>query len=207
MAEELQNSLFKVLSNLSEVGYSVGLGFIGFEPHYVKSTYSKAWVARYVERLFIQTDPTVQFGLSRTGHVTWKQLQELYPESKTFFDEAAHFGLRHGNTLSLRIDGQISVLSCSGSPWSEQELRMADAALRGLAVLLSKPREGGDFGLPERVKDVLALMVSGARDQEIAEILSIKIETVRARRQLAFQLTNTRTIAQLISEVIKNGLI
>lgn len=207
MRNDIESCLLGTLSALSDKGFSVGVGFKGAEPHWVRSTYSRAWVDNYVDRRYIQRDPTIQFGLSKTGHITWAQLARIYPDTGDFFDDAKAFGLQGGNTLSIRGPGGVSVLSCSGAHWGSDEVKLASAALHGLAVLHSVPASGQNVELEEREKDVIRLMCSGSQDREISEILGIKIETVRARRRKAMQATETSTIAQLISEVIKRGLI
>lgn len=203
----MQRILLGTFAGLSDNGYSAGVGFQGLEPRFVSSTYARPWVDHYVEKLYIQQDPTIKFGLHRTGHVTWEKLERAYPESKSFFSDARRFGLLEGNTLSIRVSGQVSILSCSGSTWGADEIRQASASLHALTVLQADPEGQKPVELTEKVKDVLRLMCGGAKDQEISETLNVKVETVRARRRAAFQATETSTIAQLISEVIKNGLI
>jgi LuxR family transcriptional regulator, quorum-sensing system regulator SdiA len=207
MRSDMQKTLLETIGSLSECGYSAGIGFRGLEPAFVTATYARPWVDNYVEKLYIQQDPTIKFGLSRTGHITWDKLERAYPDSSDFFSDARGFGLVHGNTLSIRAVGQISILSCSGPAWDAGEVKRASASLHALAVLHAFPDTGKAIELTDRVKDVLRLMCGGAKDQEISELLNVKIETVRARRRAAFQATETSTIAQLISEVIKNGLI
>ncbi len=207
MRNDIESFLLGSLAGLSENGFSIGVGFRGAEPHWVRATYSRAWVDNYVAKLYIQIDPTIQFGLSRTGHITWSQLERRQPETAAFFADAKNYGLTGGNTLAIRGTGGISIISCSGKKWTHEEIKQASAALHGLAALHSAPAELQPVDLNEREKDVLRLMCSGLKDQEISEVLGVKIETVRARRRKAMQATETSTIAQLISEVTKRGLV
>jgi DNA-binding CsgD family transcriptional regulator len=207
MKSDIKSVLLRSLDELSDGGYSIGVGFQGLEPHFVKSTYSSDWVERYIERNFIQQDPTIQFGLSRSAYSTWEGLEKMYPASKSFFGEARRFGLLRGNTLSICVRGQVSILSCSGAHWGDAELRTASAALYGLAVLTADTDSNKYDPLSPREKEVLNFMATGSKDQEIADTLKIKVETVRARRRSAFHATNTTTIGQLMSEVIKKDLI
>lgn len=207
MTSNIEDALFYTLNKISEAGYSFGLGFVGLEPSFVKTTYDETWVEHYLKSGYIKKDPTIKFGHARTGHVTWKQLQHLYPDSKDFFEDAVEHGLVEGNTLSMRVEGQVCLLSCSGKPWGDLERREAKACLSALGVLKASPKQTKSFDIPERVLEVLRLMSGGAKDQEIASLLGVKIETVRARRKSAFNLTSTSTTSQLISEVIKAGAI
>lgn len=207
MKSDIESALLGTLTKLSEAGFSIGVGFRGAEPHWVRATYSRAWVDNYVAKSYIQIDPTIQFGLTQTGHITWSQLGRRHPETESFFGDAKGYGLKDGNTLSIRSSGGISILSCSGPKWQDDEIKRASAALHGLAALHSTPENMQGVALNEREKDVLRLMCSGLKDQDIADVLGVKVETVRARRRKAMQATDTSTIAQLISEVTKKSLI
>jgi LuxR family transcriptional regulator len=207
MRSDIEGALLGTLAALSEKGFSVGVGFKGAEPHWVRSTYARSWVDNYVAKRYIQLDPTIRFGLSRTGHITWSRLERIYPGTAGFFEDARGYGLFGGNTLAIRAAGGISVLSCSGAGWGSDEVKLASAALHGLAALHAKPSADKSLELNEREQDVLRLMCGGSKDQEISEALGIKIETVRARRRRAMHATEATTVAQLVSEVIKNGLI
>ena len=205
MRSDIRGILLRSLDEISENGYSIGVGFNGVEPVFVHSTYSKDWVDRYVDQSYLLVDPTIQYGLSSTGWATWKELERLFPASKTFFEDAAAFGLNHGNTLAISADGRVSVLSCSGPEWRGEDLRIARAALYALHALEFEPSNAITLTAP--VKDVLRMMCNGCKDQEIADNLGVKLETVRARRRTAMQALEAKTSAQLISQVIKFGLI
>lgn len=205
MRSDIRGILLRSLEQISECGYSIGVGFNGVEPVFVHSTYNQRWIDRYVDQGYLLIDPTIQFGLSSTGHMTWKKLERLFPSSRTFFEDAVNYGLHHGNTLSISADGRVSVLSCSGPEWSEGELRVARAALHALHALEFEP--SNSVRLTGPVKDVLRLMCGGCKDQEIADRLGVKLETVRARRRTAMLALEAKTSAQLISQVIKFGLI
>ncbi|KIC35884.1 helix-turn-helix transcriptional regulator [Leisingera sp. ANG-M7] len=205
MRSDIRGVLLRSLDQLSECGYSIGIGFNGIEPVFVHSTYSQRWIDRYVDQGYLLVDPTIQFGLSSTGQVTWRELERLFPSSKTFFEDAVNYGLHHGNTLAISADGRVSVLSCSGPEWSSGDLRIARAALHALHALEYEP--SNPVTLTEPVREVLRLMCSGCKDQEIADRLGVKLETVRARRRTAQHAFEAKTSAQLISQVIKFGLI
>lgn len=205
MRSDIRGILLRSLEQLSESGYSIGIGFNGVEPVFVHSTYNQRWIDRYVDQGYLMTDPTVQFGLSSTGEATWKELERLFPSSRAFFDDAANYGLRHGNTLAIRADGRVSILSCSGPEWNSDDLRVARAALHALHALEYEPDSPITLSAP--IKDVLRLMCSGCKDQEVADRLGVKLETVRARRRTAMLALEAKTSAQLISQVIKFGLI
>ncbi|MDE4175771.1 LuxR family transcriptional regulator [Phaeobacter sp. PT47_59] len=206
MRNDIRGVLLKSLEEISQKGFSVGVGFNDAgEPSFVHSSYERAWVDRYVEASYLLVDPTIQYGLCSTGHITWKGLERLYPDTKAFFADAASYGLTEGNTLAFSLDGTTSILSCSGPEWNKNELCVARAALLGLHGL--QLEEGQPSQLSSGVKDVLCLMCSGCRDEEISIRLNVKIETVRSRRRSAMISLDAKNSAQLISKVIKFGLI
>ncbi|MFS4582919.1 helix-turn-helix transcriptional regulator [Phaeobacter sp. C3_T13_0] len=107
--------------------------------------------------------------------------------------------------MSVQVDGQISIVSCSGPEWCEQERRIAKAALYAIHAI--HHRESRRYTIKEKSKEVLRLMCAGYQDREIAEWLGIKLVTVRQRRQAPMQAVEASSTAQLISLVIKFGLI
>ncbi|MFV1933204.1 autoinducer binding domain-containing protein [Phaeobacter gallaeciensis] len=195
----------RTLEAISTNGFSLGVGFDGAEPVFMKSTYSREWIDHYLVQRYFDLDPTIHFGKTATGFTTWDELRLHYPNSNKFFDDAARFGLSEGNTLSIHVDGQVSILSCSGPRWKDTERRLAKAALYTIHAI--HHRDSSRFVIKEKSKDVIRLMCAGCQDREIAERLGVKLETVRQRRQTAMQALEATSTAQLISLVIKYGLI
>jgi DNA-binding CsgD family transcriptional regulator len=57
--------------------------------------------------------------------------------------------------------------------------------------------------LPERQREVLDLLVQGKSYKEIAEILKLHYRAVQGRMEVAKDLANARTQAQLIALYVK----
>ncbi|MFV1492366.1 autoinducer binding domain-containing protein [Phaeobacter sp. JH18-32] len=205
MINDIMRVHLRTLEEISKKGFSLGVGFDGAEPVFMKSTYSREWIDHYLVQRYFDQDPTIHFGKSATGFTTWEDLRRDYPGSNKFFDDAARFGLGEGNTLSVHVDGQVSILSCSGPKWGDTERRLAKAALYSIHAV--HHRSSCRFSIKEKSKDVIRLMCAGLQDREIAERLGVKLETVRQRRQTAMQAVEASSTAQLISLVIKYGLI
>ncbi|UWQ93016.1 LuxR family transcriptional regulator [Rhodobacteraceae bacterium M382] len=192
---------FSVLSGLSDQGFSIGVGFSNNEPKWVHSTYAKEWVDTYVEKRFLNFDPTIIHGQKRCGHFTWSELDAKYPDNPVF-REAAKFGLSEGNTLSLNICGSRTIVSCAGRKWNADDVRKAKAAASALHCLQAS--EPYPVVATDKELDVLDLMASGLHDREISERLGIKLESVRMRRRRVYEKTGTTSPASVISFAIKN---
>ncbi|UWQ27284.1 autoinducer binding domain-containing protein [Leisingera sp. M523] len=205
MISDIAGVHLRSLDNISECGFSLGVGFDGANIAFLKSTYSREWQERYVAQRYLDLDPTIKFGVAGTGSITWEELRVRYPESERFFDDAARHGLIQGNTLSIHVDGQVSIVSSSGPKWTDAERRLAKAALYTLYSLHHEQTR--HYSISRQAQDVLRLMCAGFKDQEIAERLGVKLETVRQRRRGAMQAVEATSTAQLISLVIKFGLI
>ncbi len=201
MINDTKSVLLKTLSNLSTHGFSAGIDFKDRAPRWAHSAYSQPWIDSYVDHQLIKSDPTVTHGEKYSGHWTWDELAEIYP-SATVFEAAAKFGLENGNTLSMRVNGAVLIASCSGAKWDKGELAQARAALSGLYYLHTE--SPSQTPVTPRSLDVLRLMCDGLRDQDIADKLGVKLETVRKRRTLALTSTETTTAPQCIRLLIKN---
>ncbi|SPJ30973.1 hypothetical protein TRM7615_04510 [Falsiruegeria mediterranea M17] len=146
-------------------------------------------------------DPTILHGQKNAGHFTWGKLSELYPDNPVMLG-AAEAGMKEGNTLSLRMNGVCAIFSGDGPIWNNTQVQQAAAATSGLAFMFGEQPMPCILANPEM--DVVRLMADGAKDREIAERLGVKIETIRKRREKAYDLTGTRSPASLLSFVIRN---
>jgi len=189
------------LSRLSKTGFSIGVGFRNGAPSWVHSTYNDLWVDRYVEQGWMAVDPTITHGQKTTGHFTWSRLSELYPDNPVMLG-AAEAGMPEGNTLSLCVNGVRAIFSGDGTAWHQAQVQQAVSATSGLAFMFGEQPMPCILAKPEM--DVVKLMSEGVKDREIAERLGVKIETIRKRREKAYDLTGTRTQASLLSFVITN---
>ena len=131
MNSNLKTRLLSVFADLSLYGFSVGVDFNGFQPAWAHSTYPEDWIERYVEKGYVAKDATIKHGTNYEGHFSWEQLRELYPDDPVLRD-AHDFGLKEGNTLSIRINGRSSIVSCCGPVWNEVQVQEATGALAGL---------------------------------------------------------------------------
>lgn len=196
-------SLEAEISNLAPNGFAIGLDFQSRVPAGIKTTYSGEWQQHYADQGLITSDPTIDFGLIRTGTTTWDALSTTYDESRTI-RAATDFGMMQGNTLVMAIDGRRVIASFCGKPWSAVEAKY----IKGLVGAYSLLRLPDALPCPDPlVSDVLELMASDLRDIEIADRLGIKPVTVSKRRIKAKNLLGVTTIGGLISKAKNQGWI
>jgi len=80
----------------------------------------------------------------------------------------------------------------------DSELRRIDAGHKKLQRRLSR--------LTPKDKAVLALIIEGVPNKEIARRLEVSLRTVEARRQRVFQQTNSKSLADLVKLVVLSRL-
>jgi len=204
MISDTKDQLLAVLSNLSSSGFAIGVGFEEFKPLWAHSTYAENWQDYYLSNELFKEDPTITHGTQHTGHFTWAELSKMYPKQSAL-RKAKRFGLTKGNTISKRVNGVVTIVSLSGPKLVGNDLKLAECATLGLHGLFAPTFEPFDFSDSEI--QVLRLLAKGKRDSEIAHLLGVKIETIRKRRTKLYATTNTQSIAELLSLVVKFGVV
>ncbi|MQQ09084.1 hypothetical protein GFB49_11515 [Epibacterium sp. SM1979] len=203
MSENLKRAALEEFERACPAGFAIVVNIESFQYDWVEFRYPDAWVERYVQREYILEDPTLVISKHRSGHVTWEELRQLFPDN-VVMNEAKRFGLKHGNTLILNFGGMRTIASGAGKVWSEEDIKTLTAALRLLHGLHAKPH---DAQLNEKQLAVLRLMADGLRDAEIAERMNVAPISIRTWRSTAQKATGTKTPAQLLAFAIRAQLI
>lgn len=86
-------------------------------------------------------------------------------------------------------------------------LMPAPVARKVLAFLSHPPPEVVDYGLSEREKDVLDLMVEGCRQKEIAERLFISPATVSTHVQHIYEKLHVRSSSAAVAKAVRERLV
>lgn len=197
-----EHALFATLSRLGrDLGFehcSYGMRLplpVGRGQFALLSDYSSAWQARYVERNYFVTDPTVRHGLTRQDALVWSATEQR--EEHGFWEEARAFQLRHGWCMPARGQhGSIGMLSFVRSSEavsaSEREahesrlIHLCQLAHGAMTTLLSPQlMPESRSTLTARERECLLWTASGKTYAEIATILGIDTRTVK------FHLVNT----------------
>lgn len=204
MKSDIENASIRTIAGLGPQGYAIGVDFVDRRPTWLELAYPIEWSRHYVDHGLISDDPTIEFGLTTQGHITWGELLGRYPDNRVLTG-ASKFGLTHGNTLSIAINGQRSILSTAGAPWSDGDIEIARSALSALHALHALHARKRTDNVPDHVLSTVRLMVTGLRDDQIAERLGVKVETIRQRRQKAYSISGTNTPAGLGAYAQKAG--
>ncbi len=84
--------------------FAVGLRIRFNHPTLLYQTYPAAWVEYYAQNGLLFFDPTVRWGMTHTGTITWAELEP--GDTAGVFRQARDYGLAHGIAVSVG-DGQM----------------------------------------------------------------------------------------------------
>ncbi len=152
------------------------------------NNYPVAWQRRYQEENYVCIDPTVLHGRASQAPLVWSD--RVFAGVPQLWDEAQATGLCHGWCQS-NLDGYgvSSMLSLSRATEAITAAELADkqmkmcwlASIAHMALgRLVKPKLYGEpsADLTARETEVLRWTIDGKTAGEIADILSIRIDTV-----------------------------
>jgi DNA-binding CsgD family transcriptional regulator len=161
----------------------------------LQSDYPRAWEDRYVSSNYFAVDPTVRHGMTQSTPLVWQADHQT--QSPEFWEEAAHFGLRHGWCMpTVCRNGPIGLVTMvrSDDPIERRELASKEYRMSWLVDAVSVAM-GADFAarlapeyaveLTGREREALKWSASGKTYVEIGMIMSVDERTVK------FHLVNT----------------
>jgi hypothetical protein len=125
---ELIDSLQNILGHYSVDFFAyLGLNFgTGHTSPILISTYPKTWCDHYLEKLYYSFDPVIQGARENVLPFEWGSmgyLSRLSKKQKTFFNEAAEFGVVRGLTFPMHgVQNQVSSMSLAWSDNPELDL-------------------------------------------------------------------------------------
>ncbi|MBJ9974801.1 autoinducer binding domain-containing protein [Pseudomonas sp. S75] len=153
------------------------------------SNYQRSWCEHYHASGYLLRDPTVLHCQRSMEPVVWGD--EVFAGAPQLWDEARHAGLNHGwaqSCLEGRNGGGMLTLARSAEAIGESELRaheprmrwLVNVAHQGFSRMLTdtwqpKPKAP----LSEREREVLRWAADGKTLNEVADILTLSIETVK----------------------------
>lgn len=153
------------------------------------SNYSRSWCDHYHANGYLLLDPTVRHCQRSMQPVVWGD--EIFADAPQLWDEARQAGLRHGwaqSCLEGSKGGGMLTLARSGEGIGACELRahetrmrwLANVAHQGFSRLLSDSwQPQPQSPLSEREREVLRWAADGKTLNEVADILTLSIETVK----------------------------
>jgi hypothetical protein len=170
----------------------------GRTQHGVARSYPENWMAHYVEKNYINNDPTYRYALRHKGAFAWRHLQNVVPltkNEKSVMDEAEDAGLYSG--VSLSVHGPLGEVMgfgfASNAPKpepSKNQMSMLHAAANQFHLVFSgldQDIEEPELALSDRQRDVLQWSALGKSRSVVAEILGISDDTVNDHFRLIFK--------------------
>lgn len=155
----------------------------------VLSNYPSAWQARYTEAGYLEIDPTILHGRRNQHPLIWSDA--VFANAPQLWEEAQAAGLRVGWTQSI-LNGfgvtGILTLARSVEPLTSEELAAKELKMRllvslthtALARVLARQVDAGfSITLTPRETEVLKWHADGKTSNDISEILTISIDTVK----------------------------
>lgn len=152
------------------------------------SNYPSAWLQRYHEQGYMDTDPTVAHGMRSSSPLVWNDA--FFANSPQMWAEAQSHGLRHGWAQSRRDpEGTYSMLIMARSegPLTDAELARLTPRMQWLvhagheamkASGQDPAKDQGTAELTDREIDVLRWTAEGKTSAEVAEILNVSERTI-----------------------------
>jgi len=119
------------LTELSPLGFTVGLHIRFATPLLYHSTFPPAWVRHYNDNSYYLRDPLVFWGIGTTGVTRWSEIG--LPDPFDVIKQAAQFGMKYGASASC---GPISSRSIVGIGRGDREftneelVKLEEIALR-----------------------------------------------------------------------------
>ena len=192
----------------------------------VAANWPPEWVARYVEKKYILTDPTIRFLLRSNQPFTWDQAVEAYRESSQYrrmkrmmADGKAH-GLAAGHIFPVFGRNGLLGATTIGGPkvidLSPSEQMLLDTALRvtylRLVTLSGKElpshiADGIDLTFTHREIESLSHIAEGRTSSEIGGILGVSSNTIDWYVTSLQEKLAARNRSHAVALAFKRGLI
>lgn len=184
---------------------------------YVRLTYPASWIKRYLQMGYIDIDPVIREGFSRTLPFDWSELKIQSAAEQAFMVDALSHGVGpRGFSIPVQSKhGHRGLFSISSSR-PEKEWRSfiatTQASLIQIAHRVHRRVIGEVFGedrpnLTAREMDCLRWVALGKDTSDIAVILDISHHTVRDYLKSARYKLDAVTSAQAVSKAVKLGLL
>jgi DNA-binding CsgD family transcriptional regulator len=199
------------------VYHSSKLGMSPSIDPYIRLTYPDSWIKRYLQMGYIDVDPVIREGFSRTEPFDWKELTLSTETEVSFLTDALNHGVGpHG--LSIPVvskQGHRALFSISYSGSEAEWKEFVASSMPSLVqiahkihrrVIASIVHEGRPH-LTARELTCLQWVARGKSTSETAVILDISTYTVRDYLKSSRYKLDCVTSAQAVNKAIRLGLL
>jgi LuxR family transcriptional regulator len=145
--------LIGALHESSPSGFAVALHITYATPAFLFQSYPQEWMQEYSQRGLHLQDPTVMWGFTHTGSIRWSELASQDPAG--VFESARAFGLIHGVTVAILMDGTRTVAS-----FAREDREFDDDEIAKISAVLTQLHHetAGGKGLSEADREALKSM-------------------------------------------------
>jgi DNA-binding CsgD family transcriptional regulator len=183
-------------------------------------TYPLAWVRRYIEEDLKSIDPVVLGAVRRFHPLDWKQLDWSHPAARSLMRDAVAAGI--GNQgWSIPIwgpHGEFAMFtvnhSCSDDEWAETTRTHAKDYLlvshlfhQQAKRIINKEVSAPATELSPREREALALLSTGQSRAEVADMLQISENTLRAYIDSARHKLGAMNVTHAVALALARGAI
>ncbi len=225
-----QEELFGILqSTMSNYGYDrvifsiirdIDLG-PGYSQHGLLQNYPMEWHDYYMAKGYREIDPVHAYVAQTDEAFRWEVLDDklggMTAKQKLCLNEAAEAGIRNGICVSTshsltKLSG-IAVATTEKTDAAYIDLDLFEAYSRQFykcfkrLVLKDAPLPVRNVSLSNREHEVLRWMALGKTDEEIGEILSINLGTVRFHTQSLFRKLEVHNRPYAVLKAIRLGFL
>lgn len=177
------------------------------------NSYPKEWQERYVEKKYLEVDPTVLIGRFSQQPILWSD--EVFAKKPELWNDARDAGLRVGwakSILESQSVGGMLTLARADEPLTEKELAAKEPHMRWLAntahqgfrrILAAR----WNIPLSSREKEVLRWAADGKTISETSEIMEISIATVKFHTRNAAEKLGTINRTAAVARAVVMGLL
>lgn len=183
-------------------------------------TYSDAWVARYLSRNYLRTDPVIIGCFQRFHPVDWKRLDWSGKAARIFMADALEHGVgNQGYSIPIRgPNGQFALFTISHSCDDETWAAFTEIHSRDLILIAHyfnrKALEFEPGRTPEQARtlsprevDAMTLLAMGYSRAQVAETLSISEHTLRVYIESARFKLGALNTTHAVARAMSRGLI
>lgn len=184
---------------------------------YIRLTYPASWIKQYLTMNYVDLDPVLKEGFSRTLPFDWSELKvETEAQGAFLMDALAHGVGPHGMSIPVRSkQGHRGLFSISFTRSAEEWAEFREKNLDRLIAIANRVHHrviSAVFGedhphLTDREVECLRLTAMGKDAGDIAIILGISPHTTRDYLKSARFKLDCVTSAQAVTKAVKLGLL
>ncbi|MEI8144357.1 MAG: LuxR family transcriptional regulator [Alphaproteobacteria bacterium] len=192
-----------------------------FHDPYLLLTYSEEWVAHYKGQDYVQVDPVFNFGVRSLLPLDWAGLPKRSPRVVQMFAEARDAGVGHqGLTVPVRgpAQGLWALVSFTSGDndraWRDRKPELArDAVLAANYLHLKVAESFGPNPLADldaispREVEALAWAAEGKTTEDIAVLMRVSPETVKAHLDSARHKLGALNRPHAVAKALRSGII